>query len=287
MFTKEGGMARLLKKTHLAGIIFIVMALILVLPSTIYSYRGPEARFLGRVTLDRQNVPAGSIVTAYIGSLSWKTQVYLKGASDSWYAIDVPANKGTGSKNGGTDKDLVRFTLTINGTTYDDPKTEEWKQSEDIDHSIRIITSPANPLLMESPPLPEGAVGASYGEHQFKATGGTQPYFWSSQGLPEGLLFTDGLLHGTPLAEGVFTARFIVIDSTQTVSKQDWDDIVITIWKLGDADRDGNIDRDDVLYVVKIYLGVAPVTPGADANLDGKINLRDAIVIRNMIKPKP
>jgi len=51
----------------------------------------------------------------------------------------------------------------------------------------------------------------------------------------------------------------------------------------GDANLDGSVNMADVTKVLRIILGLDPVTPGADANQDGQINMADVTKIQMII----
>ena len=62
------------------------------------------------------------------------------------------------------------------------------------------------PVAIQTPPLPNAAVGSQYTQ-VFAATGGLPPYIWSSTGtLPPGLtLSSSGALSGVPTTPGTYT----------------------------------------------------------------------------------
>ncbi|HSS63072.1 MAG TPA: putative Ig domain-containing protein [Gammaproteobacteria bacterium] len=78
-----------------------------------------------------------------------------------------------------------------------------------------LISTATTPLTISTSSLPDGIEGAAVNE-QLQATGGLQPYAWSltSGTLPPGLnLATDGVLSGTPTAQGTFSFTVEVRDS--------------------------------------------------------------------------
>jgi hypothetical protein len=47
----------------------------------------------------------------------------------------------------------------------------------------------------------------------------------------------------------------------------------------GDANVDGVVNIGDATKVMRIFLGLDPITPGADANEDGVVNMGDVMRI--------
>ncbi len=196
-------MKKLFTRTHIAEIIMVVLALTLLLPSTLQAHRFSNAHFFGQVTLDGISVPEGSVVTARIGQLSWTSKDALGQpgvifhAMDSWYTVDIPKDTGQGVKNGGVDGDLVYFTVTVNGNNFDDPIPGIWKTTSDIPHSIYLfsVPPPVNNLLVETNSLPDGVVGTPYPDRQLTASGGSPPYTWIASMLPPGIeVSADGIV---------------------------------------------------------------------------------------------
>lgn len=63
--------------------------------------------------------------------------------------------------------------------------------------------------------LPKGSAGASY-RQQMTASGGTDPYRWTANGLPPGLsMDSNGVISGTPAQPGNFTVAVNAEDSTE------------------------------------------------------------------------
>jgi alpha-tubulin suppressor-like RCC1 family protein len=73
----------------------------------------------------------------------------------------------------------------------------------------------AVPLAITTTALPGALLGSSYST-DLAATGGTAPYSWAAEGLPEGLaLSTSGVLTGTPTAAGAYSeVKITVTDQT-------------------------------------------------------------------------
>ena len=63
-----------------------------------------------------------------------------------------------------------------------------------------------------------------------------------------------------------------------------------TEWVYGDANRDGRVDAADVNFVLRhqfARLGMAAYDPAADIDGDGRVNVRDAVLVRNRIGLQP
>jgi hypothetical protein len=268
--------------TRLAASLLVVIILLATFCGAVSATRGTNARYYGPVTLDSKNLLNTDInlVTGYIGSLSWTTSVYFKG-TDSYYVLDIPWYSGIGIKNGGVNGDLVNFSLSVNGVTYNNPTTSKFIKATDFTRSLRFYTSgPVNGPVITTDQLPEGVVGYTYAA-QLEASQGTAPYTWSAGDLPEGIqIQTDGILSGTPLKAGTFYPVFMVTDFVNLPSQPVT--IAITIWKLGDANHDTTVDRWDVYDIIKMYLGILPKTDAADVNQDGVIDLRDAVKVQSL-----
>jgi PKD repeat protein len=81
---------------------------------------------------------------------------------------------------------------------------------------------------------------------------------------------------------GSYTVTLKVTDAagnTNTKSKTGY----IAVYKLGDANQDGNINSLDVTKVKRIIVGLDSPTPGADANGDGNVNALDITRIELII----
>ncbi len=99
-------------------------------------------------------------------------------------------------------------------------------------------------LISTVPPLPSGAQGQAYGPVTLEASGGTPPYEWSCNTMPQGLnLSSAGVIDGTPTVTGSFTLEVYCEDGTQTAHKQLSvylaPQLVITTATLFDAFRGG------------------------------------------------
>jgi hypothetical protein len=277
-------MKKLLYKNIIGAVLVVILALIIMLPVSVNAKRGTPCFFYGVVLLDGENAPVGSIVTARIEQFTCTTSVYLKW-DFSRYDLLVPLDTDLENRNGGNNGDEVYFSLTVDGATYESKTPSIWKLGTDIVRKLSFHTSPPpNPPVIETSSLPEGVVGVQYSETGLMASGGLEPYTWDASNLPSGLdLSEQGYLTGTPTKAGNFKSVFVVTDSYAPPQKSDEKEIYIRIWALGDADHSGTVDKEDIKAAVKIYLGMEPYTSSADINQDGKVDMVDAVLIRNMI----
>ncbi|MBA7635960.1 hypothetical protein ES703_43571 [subsurface metagenome] len=99
-------------------------------------------------------------------------------------------------------------------------------------------------LISTAPPLPSGAQGQEYGPVTLEASGGTPPYNWWSNDMPDGLeLSSEGVIDGTSTVTGFPTFEVHCADGTQTANMQLSvylaPELVITTTTLFDAFRGG------------------------------------------------
>ena len=71
--------------------------------------------------------------------------------------------------------------------------------------------------------LPSGTENDPYVEN-LNAHGGTAPYSWSADGLPDGLAIDadSGVIRGTPIAEGGYAVHVTVVDVSQDLASRDY-----------------------------------------------------------------
>jgi hypothetical protein len=111
------------------------------------------------------------------------------------------------------------------------------------------------------------------------ANGCRSPYTWSlvSGKLPGGInLRSDGTLAGTTTAPGVST---VVVQATSADGVSATRSLTVTARQLlGDLDRDGDVDCDD-LAILKSHYG-QPGTPAqGDLNNDQTVNITDLSIL--------
>lgn len=97
-----------------------------------------------------------------------------------------------------------------------------WFEAESGEFTISR-TGEATPLKILGDAIAPATAGSVYSV-SFKGEGGAPPYRWSieSGALPEGLTLSaeDGLLSGTPVAEGSYAFTLVLADSQGTVVRQ-------------------------------------------------------------------
>jgi hypothetical protein len=105
------------------------------------------ARFSGMVTLNGNNVPTGTTITAWIdGSSSgpWTVNSILWTDGVTHYALDVPAdNPKTAGKDGGIVGDVVHFKITTPLGDVLGP-TGIWPGIGYVSHSLMITSLPGD-----------------------------------------------------------------------------------------------------------------------------------------------
>jgi len=90
-------------------------------------------------------------------------------------------------------------------------------QGGNASKSASVQASPGTLSITSGNP-PSGTVGAAYGPFALTASGGVGPYFFSwaaasGSTLPPGLSLTNGIISGTPSAEGTYNLVVTVTDS--------------------------------------------------------------------------
>ena len=85
--------------------------------------------------------------------------------------------------------------------------------------SISLTVSPSQLLITTSANLPDGTIGASYSVNM-TAQGGTPPFTWSANGLPNGLSLnaSTGAISGAPLAGGPISFTVQVTDTAHATA---------------------------------------------------------------------
>jgi hypothetical protein len=115
----------------------------------------------------------------------------------------------------GTPTNLGLFSFTV--------KVQDSHGSNDVKAlSIQVDPAPIIPLRIITTYLAGLVAGCSYA-NQLQATNGTPPYSWAladgSDPLPPGLLLaTNGLVSGTPTADGYFTIQVRATDANNSIT---------------------------------------------------------------------
>jgi branched-chain amino acid transport system substrate-binding protein len=139
-------------------------------------------------------------------------------------------------------------------------------------------------IVIDGSGAPDGTVVTATVEAETYRTTTPSAYGDSTYAIqivpPEGIVFPDGstvefAIDGYPSDQsGAWeTGANMVLDLTASA--------VPSI--PGDANRDGNVNMQDVTYVELMILGFIDATAGADANLDGSVNMGDVTTIELMI----
>ncbi|WP_182506209.1 putative Ig domain-containing protein, partial [Brucella anthropi] len=112
--------------------------------------------------------------------------------------------------------------LTLDGDTISGTPTEEinfgiWVTARDAEgftadkeYTVRIFPAPVIDVDLSA--LPGGKVGLDYGSHKLAASGGTGPYSYVVSGLPDGLMFSNDTVSGTPIKAGNFSVDVTATD---------------------------------------------------------------------------
>jgi hypothetical protein len=114
------------KKIIVISPLVAIAILALALPGPAIAHISESCRFYGPVTVNGQDVPDGTVVTAWLESPSvgpWTTTTYTH-YGDSWYVIDIPPDDpSTPGKEGGVVGDQVHF--SVDSTPV--PGTATWQ----------------------------------------------------------------------------------------------------------------------------------------------------------------
>jgi hypothetical protein len=137
--------------------------------------------------------------------------------------------------------------------------------------------------------IPVGYVGQYY-SYQLWAVGGVEPYMWYKLigQPPYGTVFdggTVGTITGIPQIEGQSYIRVEVVDS-DSPKKKDTVDMYITIlappYICGDADGSGEVDIDDVVFLIAYIFSGGPAPDplaAGDADCSGEMDIDDAVYV--------
>jgi len=168
-------------------------------------------------------------------------------------------------------------TYTVSLTGYDSLDTSI------IETKVNYVTvyAPLDAEFIVSPL--EGVAGFTGFTFTDVITGGKIPYTY------EWDLNNDGVIDSTAASPthiytsvGTYAVSLIVTDSLTNIStmlKVDY----ITIYKPGDANKDGNVNSIDITKVERIIITLDAPTPGADANGDGNVNAMDITAVELII----
>ena len=213
------------KKSNLIKGIIVLVAVVtvfLLLPAAASATIYPFCRFWGPVTLNGNNIPAGSTVTvnAWIDGVttgSIPTSISYKGGV--WnYILDFPASSNGAAKDGGVDGSIVRFSATIDGVVYYDAKTSQFETAANVNHNLFV--GGATVPVITTTALPQGHEGVAY-SFSMAAGGGIGAYTWSASGLPANLTINSvtGLISGIPGIGGTYPVIITVTDSASPANQ--------------------------------------------------------------------
>jgi len=125
------------KKMRVISLLVALVVLALALPGTTGAHISESCRYYGPVMVDGQDVPDGTVVSAWLENPSvgpWTTTTYTHYGA-SWYVIDIPADDlSTPDKEGGVAGDQVHFSVSSTPV----PGTATWERVGRVYHSLFI-----------------------------------------------------------------------------------------------------------------------------------------------------
>jgi hypothetical protein len=126
----------------------VICAALFAIPLSVLAIPALPSSFYGTVKLNNANVPDGTIVQAFIGSLvvaQGYTQMFQ---GDSYYALDVPADDtATPVIDGGREGDTIAFKVA--GITANETGT--WHSGTDVQLNL-TVTSASTPVPLLATP---------------------------------------------------------------------------------------------------------------------------------------
>ena len=173
-------------------------------------------------------LPDGQIGTAYSARLA-----ATGGVSPYTWSLSsgaLPAGLTVGAANGvvsGTPTQAGQFNFTVQVSDSSSPTRRTAPRALQIS-----VTTTTPPLQISTSSLPGGQVGRAY-SNTLAATGGTQPYTWSTASgqLPPGLTLAPatGSIAGTPVQTGQFDVAVQVQDSSSPTPRTASQPLRITV----------------------------------------------------------
>jgi hypothetical protein len=117
-------------------------------PSSALAIPALPSSFYGTVKLNSANVPDGTLVQAFIGSLAIAQGYIQMFQGDSYYALDVPADDtATPAIDGGREGDTIAF--KVGGITAHETGT--WHSGTDVQLNL-TVTSASTPVPPQATP---------------------------------------------------------------------------------------------------------------------------------------
>lgn len=112
----------------------------------------PPSRFAGSVTVDGAPVPAGTVITAQIGSASCGATSTFTSGAEARYILDVPALEPAGAPNCGTDGATVVFYIGALRAN----ETGSWRNFD-----LNVVNLTATTPVSPTPTTPAGGGGTA------------------------------------------------------------------------------------------------------------------------------
>ena len=201
----------------------------------------------------------------------------------------------------------VDITITAGGedttfVAFNDPRHKDFQfrvsgvpSNLEVDKDewiLRYTSSTSYTLNIVTTDLLLGTQFASY-QDTLVAKGGTLPYKWSveSGNLPDGLDLDSltGVISGIPPEADSFDFTLKVTDSDvppDTDSQEIYIIIVEGSFTRGDVNLDGEIDVEDIVYLINYLFAEGPEPKpreSGDVNCDGLVNIVDVIYLINYL----
>jgi hypothetical protein len=192
----------------------------------------------------------------------------------TWVCTDLPPGLSISSGNAsstisGTPTEAGTYVCHVSVTDSGNSASNSTSDSKTF-----TITIADAPLSITTTMFPDGTVNNQYldesGETVYAdATGGTEPYSWSANDLPDGLsMSTDGSISGTPTTEGDYEADVQVQDAdSPPKTAQKTVPIKIKSLTLAGPNRIGQVKTDGVAKEQKYTVTVSEQADAASVKL--------------------
>lgn len=160
------------------------------------------------LTITTASLPAGTQGAPYFAILSATSGT----APYTWTLTAGSLPQGLSLSAAG----VISGTPTARATTFFSVQVTDNAAPQGSAQALLNITINAPPLVITTTSLPSGNRTVPYSA-QLQATGGVQPYTWTSTPLPSGLVLgSTGFVNGTPTTSGSTLVTFTVTDSVAT-----------------------------------------------------------------------